>query len=77
MTEIELDVSKKAKPGKNNNKAPKECQGIYQCTDSITHLNGRWKWGQEAVLYAGIPTVSYCVLGARELLFFPGKSKIF
>lgn len=29
VTEIELDVSKKAKPGKNNNKAPSECQGIY------------------------------------------------
>lgn len=31
MTEIELDVSKTAKPGKkkNSNKASKECQGIY------------------------------------------------
>lgn len=29
MTEIELDVSKKAKPGKNNNKAPNEYQVIY------------------------------------------------
>lgn len=74
MTEIELDASKKATPGKSNTMTPKECQGIRECIDSITHLNGK-REPRGCVVESGMPTMSYWALGAWDFLF--SKSKIF